>query len=172
MITLHQLTPPDNQTIFEKCPELNHIWEVPALQKEARESYESWEPLQSDGIDMGEIFSINENNNPIGIIGWFKNKNKGRFLDIVRLRYYGIIPSKRGNGYGEIALKLFLEHLSKTTTPQHLFLSEGVSLCRAIAPQIAAHFKKVGFVEFDDPDYGSNANCGEVLSLKIRIPGR
>ena len=42
MITLHKLVPPENHDLFERHPELNRIWEVPALQEEARESYEEW----------------------------------------------------------------------------------------------------------------------------------
>ena len=106
---------------------------------------------------------------PVGIIGWFEY---GDFPDILRLRYYGIVPSERGNGHGEAAMSLFLEHLSKAAPPHAAFLSESVSLGRAAAPIVLTHFKKMGFEEFEDPNYGSNAGCGKVRSLKIRIPGR
>lgn len=169
MITIHKLVPPENKMLFERNPELNEIWEVPAHQKEARESYEKYGDPLYPGESTGEIFSINEGSFPIGIIGWFEY---GEFPDIVRLRYYGTVPSKRGKGYGEIAMKLFLEHLSKTAPTHATFLSESVTLCRSSAPRIIAHFEKMGFKKFDDPNYGSNAGCGKVQSLKIRIPGR
>lgn len=169
MITLHKLVPPENQGLFKRNTELNEIWEVPALQHEARESYEEWGSRQYPDESTGEIFSINENGFPIGIIGWFEY---GEFLDVIRLRYYGIVPSKRGKRYGEVAMRLFLEHLSETAPSHAIFLSESVSLDREVAPNILKHFKKMGFEEFDDPNYGSNAGCGKVQSLKIRIPRR
>jgi hypothetical protein len=169
MITLHKLVPPANQSLFSDYPELNSIWEVPALQKEARESYEEWGLEHYPKESTGEIFSISENGKPIGIIGWFEH---GEFPEILRLRYYGIVPSKRGNGYGEKAIRLFLQHLSKHAPLYALFLSESVTLSRATAHNIISHFKKMGFEEFEDTNYGSNAGCGPTQSLRIRIPGR
>lgn len=169
MVTIHKLIPPDNHDLFERFPELNLIWEIPALQANARESYEKWDTKKYDGETDGEIFSIVEDNTAIGIIGWFEY---GKIPDVLRLRYYGIVPSRRGKGYGEVAMKLFLEHLNSVAPPQYAWLSESVTLGRKVAPKIVAHFKSMGFVEFEDPDYGSNAGCGPVQSLKIRIPGR
>lgn len=169
MITLHKLVPPENQTLFTDYPELNLIWEVPQLQFEARESYEEWGVKQYPGESTGEIFSINEDVTPVGIIGWFEY---GEFPDVLRLRYYGIVPSRRGKNYGEEAMRLFLEHLSRHAPVHGLFLSESVTLSRTKSPKIIAHFKKMGFQEFNDPNYGSNAGCGPVQSLRIRIPGR
>src|SRR3954468_6607800 len=105
MIRLHMLVPPYNHQLFRIHPELNSIWEVPALQEDARQSYEEW---NSQTGDTGECFSINDGVNPIGIIGWFEY---GEFPHVLRLRYYGIIPEKRGRGYGEEALRLLLKHL-------------------------------------------------------------
>jgi hypothetical protein len=169
MITLHKLVPPENKTLFERNLELNKIWEVPVIQKEARESYEEWGDCLYPGESTGEIFSIMEEKSPVGIIGWFEY---GEFPDVLRLRYYGIVPSKRGKRYGETAMRLFIEHISKAAPSHSIFLSESVSLGRTVAPSIVAHFKKMGFKEFEDPNYGSNAGCGKVQSLKIRIPGR
>lgn len=170
MITLHKLVWPENKTLFDLHPELNSIWELPPLQREARESYEQYgDPLYPDE-SSGEIFSIDEDGSPIGIIGWFEY---GEFPDVVRLRYYGIVPSKRGKGFGEEAMSLFLKSLSKNAPPHAVFLAESVTLGRgAIAEKTIAHFKKMGFEEFDDPNYGSNAGCGKVQSLKVRIPDR
>ncbi|MDE2106954.1 MAG: hypothetical protein KGL39_57600 [Patescibacteria group bacterium] len=166
-INICKLAPPDNQTLFERNPELNLIWEVPALQNQARESYEEWGMVKEEST--GEIFSITLDGTVIGIIGWFEY---GDIPDIIRLRYYGIVPSKRGNRFGEIAVKLLLEHLSKTAPQRYVWLAESVSVGRKVAEQIIAHFKGIGFVEFDDPNYGTNAGCGPVKSLKIRIPLR
>ncbi len=58
MITLHKLVPPENRTLFQRFPGLNEIWEVPALQHEARESYELWGDKSYEGETTGEIFSI------------------------------------------------------------------------------------------------------------------
>ena len=66
----------------------------------------------------GEIFSIDEDGVPIGIIGWFEY---GDVSDTLRLRYYGIVPSKRGNRYGEEAVRLLLEHLSEYAPEQYIF---------------------------------------------------
>jgi len=69
-------------------------------------------------------------------------------------------------------MALLLERLSQYAPPQYVFLSESISIRRSVALQIIAHFKRMGFTEFDDPDYGSNAGCGKVQSLRIKIPGR
>jgi hypothetical protein len=169
MIALHKLVPPENSTLFERFPELNEIWEVPALQKQARESYEKWGVVKYENEREGEIFSIEENGVTIGVIGWFEY---GDFSDVLRLVYYGIVPSKRGNHYGQEAIKLFLLHLSKAAPAQYVWLAESVTLARTSASKIITYFKNLGFEEFDDPNYGSNAGCGPVKSLKIRIPGR
>ena len=168
MINIRKLIPPENLHLFPDNPELNTIWEIPALQNQARESYEEWGLIKTEST--GEIFSINENGVPIGIIGWFEYDEV--FPDVLRLRYYGIVPSRRGRGYGEEAMRLLLDHLARSAPPRYSFLAESVTLCRAVAPSIIAHFKRMGFVEFDDPNYGSNAGCGKALSLKIRIPSR
>lgn len=169
MITLHKLIDPENKTVFVDHPELNDIWEVPALQQHARASYERYGSSPEE--DNGEVLSINENYRPIGITGWFSDDDL--FPDILRLRYYGIVPSKRGKGYGEQSMRLLLERLSMIAPPQYIWLAESVSVGRTVAPQIIGHFKKMGFEEFeDDPAYGQNANCGPVMSLKVRLPGR
>jgi len=167
MITIHKLVPPENHSLFTKNPELNSIWEVPAHQQEARESYEEWGLIPEEST--GEIFSIREGDLIIGIIGWFEY---GDIPDVLRLRYYGIVLSKRGNGYGEEAMKLFLQYVSRVAPPRYRWLSESVSVGRPAFEQISRHFFKMGFVKYDDPNYGSNAGCGKVRSLRIRIPGR
>lgn len=167
LITIHKLTPPENHTLFKQFPELNNIWEVPAHQNEARESYEAWGVIK--GESTGEIFSIKLAEMVIGIIGWFEY---GDIPDVLRLRYYGIVPSQRGNRYGEMAMRLLLEHLSHAAPSQYIWLSESISLSRVVAEQITAYFKRLGFTEFSDPNYGSNAGCGRVRSLRIRIPLR
>lgn len=169
MIKLHKLVPPENRSLFKRFPELNCIWEVAALQKQARESYERWDTARYKGEKKGEIFSINEGDVAVGIIGWFEY---GEFPDVLRLRYYGIVPSRRGKHYGEEAMRLFLEHLSVHAPKQYVFLAESVTLGREVAARVITHFKNMGFVEFDDPNYGSNAGCGKVQSLRVKIPGR
>lgn len=167
VISIHKLTPPENRTVFQKFPELNKIWEIPAHQNEARESYEAWGVIE--GESSGEIFSIMLGETVIGIIGWYEY---GDIPEVLRLRYYGIIPSQRGNHYGEQAMMLFLRHLSLAAPSQYVWLSESVSVSRAVAEQIITHFRRMGFTEFSDPHYGSNAGCGKVRSLRIRIPLR
>lgn len=169
MITIHKLVPPENRTLFVENPELNDIWEAPAHQQEARESYEEWDTRIYPNESTGEVFSIKKDDSTIGIIGWFEY---GDIPDVLRLRYYGIVPSERGNGYGEIAMKLFLNHVSCVAPAKYIWLSESVSVNRPAYGQIKSHFKKLGFTEFDDPDYGSNAGFGAVQSLRIRIHGR
>jgi len=169
MIILHKLVPPENHDLFTRFPKLNHIWEMPALQQEARESYEGWDKIDYINEKRGEIFSIDKDGKAIGIIGWFEY---GKFPDVLRLRYYGIVPSERKNKYGAEAMRLFLEHLSVAAPVQYKWLAESVTLGREVAPRIITHFKAMGFAEFDDPNYGSNAGCGPVKSLRIRIPGR
>lgn len=170
MITVHKLIPPENHTLFERFPELNEIWEVSALQKQARESYEEWDIRKYPKEGSGEIFSINKGRKAIGIIGWFTYDKASR--TIIRLRYYGIVPSQRRKGYGEKAMTLFLERLSAVVPPRYLWLSESVSLNRTNASRIIAHFESIGFQKFNDPKYGQNAGCGPTQSLRIRIPGR
>lgn len=167
MVVLKKLVPPENKTLFARFPELNEIWEVPALQRHARTSYEKW-GLNKEKT-TGEIFAINKSGRTIGIIGWFEY---GGCSDILRLRYYGIVPSERGKQYGEKAIHLILEYLARNAPRQYIFLAESVSLNRTAAFRIISHFKAMGFVEFADPHYGENAGCGKVQSLKIRIPGR
>ena len=133
--------------MFSHFPELNGIWEVDVLQKQARESYEQWDTKKYEGETDGEIFAICFRSEVIGIIGWFEY---GDVLDTLRLRYYGIVPSKRGKGYGEEAMRLFLGHLSIAAPPQYCWISESVSINRKVAPRIIAHFKGMGFAEFDD----------------------
>jgi RimJ/RimL family protein N-acetyltransferase len=166
-ISIHKLLPPENQFLFERNPELNTIWEIPAHQNQARESYEECGLIKTEST--GEIFSINLDDSVVGIIGWFEY---GGIPDVLRLRYYGIVPSQRGNGYGAKAVKLLLDHLSHAAPPQYRWLSESVSLKRVVVKQVTVHFERMGFVEYDDSNYGSNAGCGRVRSLKIRIPLR
>lgn len=168
MISLAKLAPPANQTLFERHPELNGIWEVEALQSHARDSYGRW------GVDAdettGEVFSIDLDGVPIGITGWFED---GLLPDVLRLRYYGVAPRWRGHGYGEESMRLLLARLAEVAPARYAFLSESVSLGRAVAARIIAHFERMGFAPFDDhPGYGENAGCGPVRSLRVRIPGR
>ncbi len=167
MITLCKLFPPENQTLFDRYRELNSIWEVEVLQYQARESYEEWNE-NPDTDQTGEVFAIHENDIPIGIIGWFEF---GHLPDTLRLRYYGIVPSKRGNRYGEQAMRMFLAHLSRHAPEQYVFAGESISLGRSAASKIYTHFKNMGFEDFSDPTYGDNG-FGEVQHLRIRIPGR
>lgn len=169
MITIHQLVPPENHDLFARFPELNQIWEVPALQKQARESYEKWDTKKYPKEGSGKIFSIMKGRIVIGIIGWFEY---GKIRNVLRLRYYGIVPSERGKRYGEVAMLLFLDHLSIAAPKRYVWLAESVTLRRKVAQQTIAHFERLGFRKFDDPDYGSNAGCGPTQSLRIRIPGR
>jgi ribosomal protein S18 acetylase RimI-like enzyme len=170
MITLRKLVPPENATLFKRFPELNLIWEVPALQAQARESYEEWGDSRKPEESTGEIFAVLEGEEAVGIIGWFEYDKAG--ADIARLRYYGIIPSRRGRGFAEKAMRLLLERLAEAAPARYLWLAESVSTERAAAPLVLAHFKKMGFEEFTDPHYGENAGCGPTQSLRIRIPGR
>lgn len=167
MIHLHKLIPPENQILFKNNPELNKIWEVHALQNEARQSYEEWGIIKDEST--GEIFSINAYGIVVGIIGWFEY---GDLPDVLRLRYYGIVPSQRGRRYGEEAIKLLLQRLSQAAPRHYVWLAESISLSRTVAEQVSSHFKRIGFIEFDDSNYGSNAGCGRVRSLRIRIPLR
>jgi hypothetical protein len=169
MITLKKLVPPENFNLFTRVPELQHIWEIPALQSDAREGYESYGRRDFANEDPGEIFTINDESGIVGVIGWFRLFNS---FDMLRLWYHGIVPSKRGRGYGAEAVKQLLEYLAVHAAPEHVFIAESVTLSRAKTPQIIAHFKKMGFEEFDDPTYGENAGCGKTQSLCIRIPGR
>ncbi|MDE1874749.1 MAG: GNAT family N-acetyltransferase [Patescibacteria group bacterium] len=169
MISLHKLVPPENRDLFDRVPELNRIWEAPALQAQARESYEEWDSRNYPEESSGEIFTILEDDKTIGIIGWFEY---GDILDTMRLRYYGIVPSHRGEGRASTAMELFLEHLARAAPPQYAYISESVSINRPVADKIIDHFQKLGFVRFDDPNYGENAECGPTISLRTRIPGR
>jgi len=169
MITLQKLIPPENFDVFDKVPELNDIWEIPELQEDARMGYQGYGRMKFEGETAGEIFGICEDGDIIGLIGWFQLENS---LNLLRMWYYGIVPSKRGKHYGEEAIQVFLNYLSLHAPQECIFLTESVTLARSIAPRIIGHFKKMGFEEFDDPNYGSNAGCGKVQSLKIRIPGR
>lgn len=169
MITLHKLMPPENHDLFTRFPELNLIWEVPALQQSARESYEGWDTRKYGGETDGEIFAIMEGEKAVGITGWFEY---GDIPDVLRLRYYGIVPSRRGMKYGEETMRQLLERLSVVAPPQYKWLAESVSIERSTAPKVITHFKRMGFEEFDDPNYGSNAGCGKTQSLRVRIPGR
>jgi GNAT superfamily N-acetyltransferase len=173
MITLCKLFH-SNRTLFTDHPELNHIWEVPVLQESARRSYEEWRPFGPEGVSTGDIFTIDQDGVPIGIIGWKEEDPDADILsDTIRLQYYGIIPSRRGRGYGEQAMKLFLEYLAHNNeTKNRIFLSESLSIGRMVAPRILAHFKGMGFEEFNAPHYGRNAGFSEVLNLRIRIPGK
>ncbi|MEJ0001939.1 MAG: hypothetical protein WDN09_02035 [bacterium] len=168
MIILHQLNPPETIGFFERYPDLNTIWEVAQLQEQARSSYESY------GIDPGnmdgEIFSIDKNGAPIGIIGWFVYDEAGD--DTLRLRYYGIIVPERRNLHGAEAMNLLLARLSSVAPLQYAYLAESVTLNRPMADAVTKHFRRMGFAEFNDPDYGENAGCGPTRSLRIRIPNR
>jgi hypothetical protein len=170
MVTLHKLIPPENHDLFKRSPELNHIWEIPALQEQARECYEEWDTDIPPNETPGEIFSIDNEKTTAGVIGWFEYKKPP--VDTLRLCYYGIVPSERGKKYGEKAMELFLQHLSFAAPKQYVYLSESVTLGRDKAQRIIGHFKSMGFVEFNDPNYGDNAECGPTQSLRVRIPGR
>lgn len=164
MIKLNKLIPPENHDLFSKFPKLNNIWENKNLQNDAKKSYEIWNENKT-----GEIFTINTMNSVIGIIGWFEY---GNILDTLRLRYYGIIPEYRKYGYGQVAIDLLLNRLSDIVSLNYKYLSESVSINRPSAINIVSHFKKLGFQEFNDPDYGENADCGPTISLRVKIPGR
>lgn len=168
-IHIHKLVPPENHDLFSRFPELNLIWEVPVLQQHARESYEGWDTRKYEGETDGEIFAIMEGEQAVGITGWFEY---GDIPDVLRLRYYGIVPSRRGLRYGDEAMHQLLGRLSSVAPPQYKWLAESVSIERTTAPNVIAHFKRMGFEEFSDPNYGSNAGCGKTQSLRIRIPGR
>ncbi|HEU5114294.1 MAG TPA: hypothetical protein VFT82_00845 [Candidatus Paceibacterota bacterium] len=166
MVTITKLIPPENQTLFERFPELNRIWDLPRLQDEARSSYERWNETDK----TGEIFSIDRADRTIGIIGWFEFDRPPE--DVLRLRYYGIVPSERGGRHGSVALWLLLKHLATVAPKRYRWLSESVSLERPAAPRIIRHFEEFGFRRFDDPEYGQNAECGPTMSLRVRILGR
>lgn len=164
MILIQKITPPQNHSILEKFPQLNHIWENEVMQKRALKSYEVWNPKEK----TGEIFLIKNDENVIGVTGWWVDE---KVSDTIRLRWHGIIESERGKGYSSDALKLLMEHIGAVVPSQYKYISESFSLARETSQKVRHHFEKLGFKEFDDPTYGTNG-LGETISLRIPIQGR
>jgi RimJ/RimL family protein N-acetyltransferase len=164
MIFIEKIAPPENHSILEKFPQLNHIWENEVMQKRALKSYEVWNPKEK----TGEIFLIKKDNDVIGVTGWWTDEH---VLDTIRLRWHGIVENERGKGYSSEALKLLMEHINTVSPSQYRYISESFSVAREASKKVRQHFEKLGFVEFEDPSYGTNG-LGETISLRVPIPSR
>lgn len=162
MITIHKIEPPENKTILEKYPRLNNIWEDLTMQTRALKSYIDFDPK----IKTGEIFLIKNNNEVIGVTGWFTDD---KMLDTIRMRWHGIIKSERQKGFSTSAMNLLIEHIKRTVSKNYKYLSESYTKNTKHAGQIRTAFEKAGFnEEFEDSSYGTNG-AGETISIRMKI---
>jgi hypothetical protein len=145
---------------FEVHPQLRSIWpaEFSAL---AEESAVEAVELRVRG-DMGGLFLIVQGSQVIGITGFF-------YVDSVEepyIRWHGVVPAARGNGYSHLAMQLLVErikvkhHHAKGLTELVPQTDYGVAVGR--------HFAKLGFVKSGAPEnYDWSPHAWQPVRLDI-----
>lgn len=134
---------------FNDYPLLRDIWTDP-LDKLAEEGVV--ESLEYKGRqDMGDIFLIMKDESVIGITGYYpysyESDDTGQLLgypDKLGLRWHGIIPEERNNGYSTEAFKQLID-AAGLRFPLATTLVELVPLTEVQAP-ISKYFSDLGFI--------------------------
>lgn len=134
MISLHDVV---DGNPFTQYPQLRTIW--PAhftdIAEEAAQDAIAHMPFG----DIGGLYLVMKGDRVIGITGFFYCESETEPY----LRWHGIIPSERGNGYSREAMRLVLARL-KAKLPDARGLTELVPQ-NEDGPAIAAHFERLGF---------------------------
>lgn len=122
---------------FADHPQLRTIWpaEFAVIAEEA--AVESLEEAKHG--DIGGLFLVAKDDQIIGITGYFYCED----IDEPFLRWHGIIPAERGNGYSGIALRQVVDRI-KDKLPAARGLTELVPQNGA-GPEIEKHFVSLGF---------------------------
>lgn len=92
---------------FQKFLELKTIWEQD-LTVIAQESFNESQQKFLKNYDEGEIFLIKENDNIIGITGYFPNEEN---YENFSLRWHGILPKYQKKGISQKVLQTLLNYL-------------------------------------------------------------
>lgn len=154
MIHIEQIT---FQNPFELFPYLKEIWPnaSSAIAQEATQ-----EAIKNQDIGL---YIIMKDYEPIGMTGFFINGDDNKELG---LRWHGIIPMERGNGYSKEAMKLVFEQ-ALIYMPQTQFIVEYVPLTD-YNPPIVKHFTKLGFIKVEQvetPDWTPHRIQGYKINI-------
>lgn len=114
----------------------------------------------------GEIFYVTLNDDIIGITGWYSIKCSNT-QNMFGMRWHGILPSHRGNGYGKKAIDLLYSHLMKKYNNVKLYEI-------ASNTKTAEYFIKNNFINVSDENViRSVLDCGgeigECIVLEYNI---
>ncbi|KWA84101.1 hypothetical protein WL29_22310 [Burkholderia ubonensis] len=134
------LQPVTSGNPFEDYPVLRTIWpaEFGIIAEEAAQEAVEQIPLG----DIGGLYLITKADQVIGITGFFYCES----IDEPFLRWHGIAPAERGNGYSRRALQLVVECI-KAKIPYAKGLTELVPQTQtAYGAGIDKHFAALGFV--------------------------
>jgi RimJ/RimL family protein N-acetyltransferase len=124
---------------FEEHPQLRGVWPA-ELQRIAEEATREALVDMPRG-DIGGLYLITKGSQVIGITGFFYVDS----VDEPYLRWHGVVPAARGNGYSQLAMQLLVERI-KAKRPHAKGLTE-------LVPQndygvaVGRHFAKLGFVK-------------------------
>ncbi|KVP75163.1 GNAT family N-acetyltransferase [Burkholderia ubonensis] len=136
MITLQPVT---RGNPFADHPQLRTIWpaEFAVIAEEAAQDAVAQMPLG----DIGGLYLVMKDGQVIGITGFFYVES----VDEPYLRWHGIVPAERRNGYARLALGLVVERI-KAKIPHAKGLTELVPQTQtAYGAGIGKHFAALGF---------------------------
>lgn len=160
MITLHEFI----ESPFEDHPQLTTIWPEPS-NTDMQEGYTSYIQITKDNpnIDFGPMFLIKKDDQVIGITGVFLEDENGQChpydpqTHTVYLRWHGIIPGERRNGYSDEAMNLLLKEVQHRY-PNIQTLIELIPE-RSYSDSIRKHFEHLGFVAVGEKQKFDWAEC-------------
>jgi RimJ/RimL family protein N-acetyltransferase len=156
MITLEEFT----DSPFDKYPQLKTIWPEPS-NTDMQEGYNSYIALMKEHphIDWGPMYLIKKEDKVIGITGVFLEDGYPYNPETqeVHLRWHGIIPKERRQGYSDEAMTLLLIKI-QDRYPKLQTLIELIPQ-RSYAQGIQAHFESLGFVAVGEAQKFDWADC-------------
>jgi hypothetical protein len=140
-----------NQLPFVQYPQLLTIWPEPSntnMQTGYRLDIEDMKVRPE--LDFGLMYLIKKDNEVIGVTGLFiiyddeEDRPYNPELETAYLRWHGVIPACRGQGYAQEALRLMLVN-AKEKYPKLQTLIELIPQA-PYAMYLNEHFSKQGFV--------------------------
>lgn len=145
---------------FADYPQLRTIWphEFSVIAEEAAEEATAHRPFE----DIGGLYLVMRNDEVIGITGYFYVREVNEPF----LRWHGIVPAQRGNGYSRVAMDLLVARI-KANLPEAAGLTELVPDSNE-GPSILHHFSALGFVVHGAPErYDWSAYTWQPVRLNI-----
>jgi hypothetical protein len=152
---------------FEEYPQLRDIWPEP-FKSIAEEAV-----IEHLGLigqcEVGDIFIVRMDEQVIGVSGYFPYDEA---ISDLGLRWHGIIPAERGNGYSGMVLEMVAK-CALERFPRAGSMIELVPLTDYGKP-LGKYFGKVGFEPFGQPEtYEWSENAWQPYRIPLaRLAGQ